>query len=183
MFQLSISLFTFSVFQVHIFPISTLFFFSPSLLLAIILLLFLPKLRKTCTPASISPSFNSHGCKERKKDTERWNRGEEARKRRWGQHDFHFPCWLQTFNEQENEYGLWLGKLGALGEGLQHEILCPRGLQTDGRRSRLKSCMGLGEAVGLLVHTDLTATGHDIWSTQADEQEVMEVALILNTSL
>lgn len=68
-------------------------------------------------------------------------------------------------------------------ELLQHKILCPRGLQTDGRRSRLKSCMGLGEAVGLLVHTDLTAAGHDIWSAQADEQEVMEVALILNTSL
>lgn len=67
-----------------------------------------------CTPASISPSFNSHGCKEIKKETERWNRGEEARKRQWGQHDFHFPCWLQTFNEQENEYELWSGKLGAL---------------------------------------------------------------------
>lgn len=43
--------------------------------------------------------------------------------------------------------------------------------------------MGLGEAVGLLVHTDLIAAGHDIWSAQADEQEVVEVALILNTSL
>ena len=102
------------------------------------------------------------------------NKGVEARKRQWGQHDFRFPCWLQSNWIMSRKMGSSWERAGAwTSESLA--------LKTNSRRSKLKSFMGTGEASGLLVHKDLIADSRDIWAARANEQEVMEEGSALNS--